>query len=230
MAAGRSSTRDGIACTPRAAAPDRIARIDDRLTASVDVFRLDRIDVSLTGTVAALAVDSFGSAPVNTGPLPSSVTSARVSVVTRHAVLIDQPAEVLMHGFVIAGAHSPIAGSRARLRSLLSPVPAHRHLEQSSVSIAVQKCLCVVARADHVMGFDLEGVRLCAIEADLVTPLIKPAVALQHRVMPVRCFVVQPAVPASSCRCPGARMSAPYPSGRMLAIFAWQFAHAEASA
>jgi hypothetical protein len=42
------------------------------------------------------------------------------------------------------------------------------------------------------MGFDIEGVRLCAIEADLVTPLIKPAIALQHRVMPVRCFVVQP--------------------------------------
>jgi len=50
----------------------------------------------------------------------------------------------------------------------------------------------VVARADHVVGFDLEDVCLRAIEADLLAPLIKPAVALPHRVLPVRCFVVQP--------------------------------------
>jgi hypothetical protein len=167
--------------------------IDDRLTASVDVLRLDRIDVSLTRPVAALAVDSFWQRAGEHRPIPVvGHQRARVSVVTRHAILADEPAEVLMHGFVVARAHRPVARSFALLWSPLFRVPAHGHLEQSSVSIAVQKGLSVIARADHVVAFDLDSVRLCAIEADLVTALIERAVALQHRVMPVRCFVVHP--------------------------------------
>src|SRR5262245_26678755 len=96
--------------------PIESPRIDDRLTASLDVFRLDRIDVSLTGPVAALAVDSFGQrAAEHRAIAVVGHQRARVSVVTRHAVLTDQLAEVLMHGLVIAGAHRPIAGSRALL-------------------------------------------------------------------------------------------------------------------
>ena len=62
-------------------------RIDDRLTASLDILRLDRIDVSLTGPVAALAVDPFGQrAGEHRAIAVIGHQRARVSVVTRHAV------------------------------------------------------------------------------------------------------------------------------------------------
>src|SRR5688500_16261525 len=110
------------------------SRICDRLAASLDVLRLDRIDVSLTGPVAALAVDPFGQrAGEDRAIAVIGHRRARVSVVARQAVLVDEPAKILMHGFVVARAHRPIAGSRALLPPPVFRVPAHWHLEKSPV-------------------------------------------------------------------------------------------------
>ncbi len=70
-------------------------------------------------------------------------------------------------------------------------VPAHRQLHEPSVCVSVQKRARVIARADDVIGLELERVRLLSAEADLMAPLKQLSTALGHAVMAVGCLVIE---------------------------------------
>src|ERR1700704_2074829 len=101
----------------------------------------------------------------------------------RHAIFIDEPAEIHVCGTVVAGAHRPITAALG--------VPTHRHLQESPVGGTVKERSRVIARTYDVIGLKLEDVAVFAVESDLVTPLIEFPAALHHRVMTAGRFVKQ---------------------------------------
>ena len=84
---------------------------------------------------------------------------------------------------VVPRAHRPIA--------LAFGIPAHGHLHEPPVCVSVQKRARVIARADDVVGLELERVRLLSAEADLMAALKQLSIALGHAVMAVGCLVIE---------------------------------------
>ena len=157
--------------------------VRDRSNAGVDVAGIDRVNMGLPWSVAALTVDAFGQRQRKLGAVPVVLHSGpRVAVVTRHAVCIDDAAEILMCGTVVARAHRPETAAFG--------IPADGHLEEPAVGLAVEKRLRVVAGAHHVRRFHFDDIGFFAVEADFVTPLHQRAAAVEHIVVPSgRCML-----------------------------------------
>src|SRR5262249_22497149 len=137
-----------------------------------------------TRTVASLAIDTFRNTARKHGFSPRLIAlrwNVRNAVVTRHARVGDGACEAGMIRAIIAGIHRP--------RPTVFRIPRKRKFHESVAARPMEERTHMVARTHHKVDFFLEAVRLFAVETDLVAPLVKSSVPLDHREVTIGGFV-----------------------------------------
>jgi hypothetical protein len=143
-------------------------------------------DVLLTGSMAALAFDTFGQGLLKLRAGSSVVVpcgNLGVCVVAEHALVGNYASRTWIVRPVEARGHSPVA---ALLR-----IPSHGKLLQSIVAGEMKVGATVVAGAHDIVDLFLVYVGLLAIEVLLPATLVVFAVSLEHQEVTVRTFMVE---------------------------------------
>ena len=95
-------------------------------------------------------------------------------------------AEVFVARVVIAGAHGP---------ALYLRIPGHRQLPQHTPFIQAQIAAGVLARTDDVGHLSFQDVLFVSFRIQLVAPLVKAPLPLNHPVVTIRRGMVEVVLP-----------------------------------
>lgn len=128
---------------------------------------------------------------------------------TKHAIVRDDTAKVLLVAPIIAWAHRP--------GSAIFGIPGHWQLNELPFGRTAQVRLGVIARAENIVELLFEEVGFFSFEACLITLQEELPVALWEIVMPVRRRVVEAIrkLAGLGLRSLGARKRTAHPSKRI---------------